>query len=54
LLAGQVFGAIDHHGQRGRLVELLAHKVVEAVEVVLGLAVAAPALLAGQEFVGVA
>ena len=52
LCAGEVFGAVDHHRQRGRLVELLAHKGGEAVQVVRWLGVAAPALLAGHQFVG--
>jgi hypothetical protein len=41
LLAGQIPWLVDHNSQRRRLVELLADKVVKAIEIILRFGVAA-------------
>ena len=44
LLAGEIAGPVDHHGEGRRLVELVVDKVVEALQVIAGL-VAHPVVL---------
>ncbi len=51
LFAGEVFGAIHDDRQCRRLVDLLADKVIETLQIVLGLVVFAVVLLAQLQFV---